>query len=344
MAVTQKDIARYLNIDPSAVSYALKGTGTGSEASRRQILDAAGELGYRPNLLARSVRTGKTSTIGVLMGGDFQKLSEQLRHTEQSALRQGYHVLVAHGVSQVRFADPEEIIEIELNQLDRFVQFRVDGLVIQTAVIYLSEEHQKNYWDQVRRLVPEELPVVAFDSPGDHGFAQVFVDRFQWGQEAAMELGSLGYRKLTYVGSEKSLFSEQIYRGLQSVSKMCCSICEVDVVDSQSVFEGHRAAEVFEKGSTQVLVSANARIAHGILIGLLEKGVSVPDDVSLVALDQSEILQWPPRSISSFEYRPEELGKKTWKVMSQLLEGNVLSSPIELDYYWGEGNTLKECV
>jgi LacI family transcriptional regulator len=344
MAITQKDIARYLNIDPSAVSYALNGTGTGSDTSRQQILEAAQKLGYRPNILARSIRTGKTGTIGVLLGGDFQKQSEQLRHTEQSAREQGYHLVVAHGVSHVRHAEAGEIIETELNQLDRFVQFQVDGVVIQTAVIYLSEAHQKKYWDRVRHIMPKGLPVVAFDSPGDHDFTQVFVDRFQWGQKAALALCERGYQNLTYVGSKTSLFSKQIYRGLQSVSEINCSICEVEVTDSQSVFKGHRAVGLFRKGSAQVLVAANARIAHGLLIGLLEKGIRVPHDVSLVALDQSEMLQWPPRAISSFEYRNEALGKETWEVMHQLLEDEKPNPKTDRDYNLVARETLQEIV
>jgi len=344
MAVTQKDIARHLNIDPSAVSYALKDTGTGSAATRRQIREAARKLDYRPNILARGMRTGKTGTIGVLMGGDFQKLAGQLRQIEESARLQGYHVLTGHGVSDVRYAPPEDILETEINQLDQFMRFQVDGLVVQTATIYLSDKHQKEYWDRVRRLVPEGHPVVAFDSPGDHGFAQISVDRFQWGQEAARNLRDLGYQNLLYVGSKKTFFSRQLYRGLQSVARLRCKVLEAEVTDDKSVFEGHRAAGSFEKGRAQVLVAANARIAHGLLIGLMEKGVRVPQDVSLVALDSSEILEWPPCPISSFEYRSEQLAQGVWQMMIQQLEGGNTNRKNQLGFSWGGGETLKENI
>ena len=340
MGVTQKDIAQYLDIDPSAVSYALNGTGTGSVTSRQLVLDAAETLGYRPNILARSVRTGKTGTVGVLMGGDFQKITRQLRYTESAAREEGYHVLMAHGVSVVRSAQPEAIIKTELDQIERFVQFQVDGLFVQTATIYLSAADQKKYWDALKRLVPEDLPVVAFESPGNHTFSSVYMDRFQWGQQASEILDQLGYTTLTFVGNNASLFSSQMYHGLQSNANMRCEIFNIDVIESKAVHEGYRVAKAFRKGEAELLVAANALVAYGLLIGLREKGISVPQDVSLVALGKGEVLQWPPHDISSIEYDHETVGKHAWQVMHALLDKQNPNPSMQLKFHMGEGNTL----
>jgi len=340
MGVTQKDIAEYLGIDPSAVSYALKGSGTGSAASRKLVCDAAETLGYRPNILARSIRTGKSGTIAVLTGSDFQKIAKQLRHTESAAKAQGYHVLFSHGVSVVLSAQPEEIIKTELEQLERFMQLQVDGLFVQTATVYLSEALQKEYWDAVTALMPKAFPVVTFESPGQHVFPSIFMDHFKWGEYASEILAQLGYRSLAYVGSSTSLLSGQMYRGLQSNAHVQCAILNVDVIEAKSVHEGYRIAKSFKKGEAELLVAANALIAYGLLIGLREEGVRVPQDVSLIALGKGDVLAWPPHDISSIQYDHETVGKHAWQVMHGLLDGNTTIPPMDVKFHMGNGNTL----
>lgn len=61
-----------------------------------------------------------------------------------------------------------------------------------------------------------------------------------------------------------------------------------------------------------------------------------------VALDQGEILKWPLHSISSIEYHHEELGKHTWKMMSDLLVNKKAKLSTRLSFYMGEGKTLSK--
>ena len=342
MAVKQKDIASYLNIDPSSVSYALKGGGSVSQSTRRQVQKVARKMGYRPNLLAKGMRTGKTGTIGMLAGGDFQRLEEQFRQIETAVRQAGFQVLMGHGVSNVSDATPEQIIETELSQLDQFIRFGVDGLIIQSAVIYLDKDDQKRYWDRAHGMIPQDVGVVVFDSPGDHGFIQMGVDRHQWGHEAGSILRNLGYEKLLYIGSKDTHFSRQLYQGLQSVAGLKCQIEQINIIDRKSVSEGYRTALSLQENRAQVLVAANALIAHGLLVGLLGRMILVPQELSLIALDRGEILQWPPKAIGSIQYQPDQLTYSIWKSLQNILTGNPVRREIELDICFERGETVME--
>src|SRR5579872_4281430 len=91
MAVTLEDVAKVAGVTPSAVSYALAGKGTLSAATRARILQCARELGYRPNLVARSLVTQQTHTIGLIVGdfaNPFYGAAAQV--AERTAYRSGY--------------------------------------------------------------------------------------------------------------------------------------------------------------------------------------------------------------------------------------------------------------
>lgn len=149
MAVTIKDIARSVGVSYSSVSLVLNGKAEENRISdelKNKILAAAKELDYKPNILARNLRKGKSNTIGFVMSdisnAFFVKLS---RHIEQNALKFGYRVFFAGSDEDDKKC--EEVI-------DTFLSMKVDGLIIAA-----TPGIQKT----IKKLLKQKFPFVLMD-------------------------------------------------------------------------------------------------------------------------------------------------------------------------------------
>src|SRR3989441_7337791 len=119
--VTIKDVARAAGVSVATVSRAHNNSRLVTEATRRRVRTVADRLGYAPNAAARSLSTSRTSTIGVLLPdlyGEFY--SELIRGIDQTAQRQGFHLLVASSHNE------KDAITAALQSM----RGRVDGLLV----------------------------------------------------------------------------------------------------------------------------------------------------------------------------------------------------------------------
>lgn len=341
--ITIKDIATELGLHFTTVSCALRGDGTISQATRQRVLEAARKMDYRPNRLAQATRSGKSQTVGLVLGGDTHKSALQLRQIERYAWDSGYHVLVGHGVGDVQSASSQSILKRELQQVERFAGYRVDGLIIQSALTYAEEEHRRIFWDNVHGVANSGIPIVVYDCLCDVDLPQVTIDRQILGTQAGEFLTGMGFSSALYAGSTQTYHSKRIYSGLSEVDRLEVTACELDVTDSESVREGYRAGEYWAnlKKRPEIIIAANHFIAHGLLLQLLSLGFDVPSDVSLLAADDSEILRWPPKTISSISSSFSDLAKQAWKLLSQQWSSTLVDRSVSLDFHISEGETIR---
>jgi LacI family transcriptional regulator len=340
--VTIKDLAQELGLHFTTVSCALRGNGTISKATRERVLEAAKRMDYRPNRLAQATRSGKSQTVGLVLGGDTQKSALQLRRIEQHAWDSGYHVLVGHGIGDVRNATSEALLQRELQQVERFAGYRVDGLIIQSALTYGEAAHRRQFWEEVQSVANSGISVVAYDCLCEVDLPQVIIDRRVLGNAAGIHLCELGFSSLMYAGNTQTFHSQRIFAGLQEVEGLQVVACDLDVTDLVSVSEGYRAAEhwLTLPSRPEVIVAANTFIAHGVLHQLLRRGFNVPEDISLLAIGAGEILRWPPKRISAISSSFEELAEQTWKLLSKQWDGPLVDKSVSLGFHVWEGETL----
>ena len=149
MAVTIKDIASFVGVSYSTVSLVLNGKAEESRISdelTNKILVAAKELDYKPNILARNLRKGKTNTIGFVISdisnAFFIKLS---RNVEQNALKYGYRLL---------FAGSDEDDKKCEDVIDTFISMKVDGLIIAAT---------PGIEKTIKKLILQKFPFVLVD-------------------------------------------------------------------------------------------------------------------------------------------------------------------------------------
>jgi LacI family transcriptional regulator len=282
--VTLAQVAARAGVSTGAVSQVLNKHPSSriSPEVRARIAAAVSELGYRPNLVARSLRTARTDTYGFVSDSVTitRYASGILRGALDAARAGGYFLLIAETAGDAR--QEQEAVE---SLLDR----GVDGIVFAAMKSRGSLPH----------TVPASLRTINVNVAAAPGTASVLPDEYEGGRTAVQALAAAGHRQIALVGSDlrvdlDSGLSYTAHRrlagiaaamtelGLEFVDQVTCDDWEPDV--------GHAAVrELLGRVRPTALLCLNDRLAVGGYHALADAGLSVPDDVSVVSFDDDEV-------------------------------------------------------
>jgi DNA-binding LacI/PurR family transcriptional regulator len=266
MAAGIHDVARRAEVSVATVSRSFTAPDTVREATRARVLEAAADLGYRPNRAARGLITGRTGNIGVIvpdLGNPY--FQGVLKGAQARARAADYAVFVADG--QESAAEEEALIGAMSKQ--------VDGILLCSS-----------------RLAPQKLaalepsPAVVLLNRRVSGLSTVTVDSADGMRQALAHLAALGHVRCAFLsGPKRSWSNQQRLRGLRAAAQAAgVQIVTIGPVAPQ--FQGgvQAAEQVLASGATAVL-AYNDLVAAGILSRLARLGVDVPGRVSVVGFD-----------------------------------------------------------
>jgi LacI family transcriptional regulator len=277
---TMKDVAQRARVSVSTVSHVLNGTRKVSEGTRGDVLAAVEELSYRPNLLAKGLKTRRTYTIGLLIS-DIQNsfFTSVVRGVEDEALSRGYHLFLCNTDE-----DPGR----EDEYIKELAKKRVDGLMVAPSA--RRESH-------VRRLRGEGMPFVFVDRDVEGVDADVVsVDNRAGMRLIAEHLVGLGHRRIAMIsGPLNKASGYERHLGLRDALadlgvELEDSLVRFGDFRTSSGREGARELLGFPSPPT-ALVTANNQMTLGALLTINEMGLGVPGDVSVVGFDDPE---WAP--------------------------------------------------
>jgi LacI family transcriptional regulator len=266
MPSTIRDVARACDVHVSTVSRTFSAPHLVNARTRARILEAAERLGYRPNRAARSLVTGRTGNIGVIVADIANPFFPPLiKAAEQQARARGYHVFVAD-------TDEDCLVEIDLI---RELAKQVDGVVLcspRMGNTALGAVRGEVGLVAVNRVVPG-VPSVIMDAPDG-------------ARQALSHLTSLGHRQVALlVGPRGSWTSARITRAVTTTARSSGITVTVSGPHRPTDLTGRRtAAEIVRTGASAVL-AYNDLMALGLLEGLDSLGVRVPQDLSVVGID-----------------------------------------------------------
>lgn len=265
-AATIYDIAELAGVNPSTVSRALSRPGRINEKTAKKIHDAARELNYVVNPAARSLPTGRTGTLGLIVADITNPMFfDIVRGAEREAAGQNYTLVLA---------EFHESAEMELVTARRLMP-SVDGLILATSRLDP---------DEVRAL-GDEKPVVVINRNVDD-ITSIVANVDPGLSQAVDHLVSLGHSRLAYVsGPSRSWMSRHRWQRARAM----CEHAGVDIVrvpSTQPDMAGGRATadEVLKTGATAVL-AYNDLVAIGLMLELQSRGVAVPDRLSIIGFD-----------------------------------------------------------
>lgn len=297
------DVALKAGVSHATVSRVMNGNFTVDPAIAERVRAAATELNYQPNPVGRSLALGKTDTIGIvvpdLANPTFQAI---LRGLSMAAAQDGYRVLIADS-SEV--SSEEAILAGEARR-------RCDGLVLCAPRMGDAE---------LEELAPSLHPMVLINrSTMDTRAPSLMVDYGQGIQELAELLVGLGHTRLAFLAGPARSASNELR--LQGLEKFTAAHPDIDLrmLDAGSNFEaGHQSVDaVLASGATGVM-AFNDLVAMGLLSGLHERGVRVPEDISVTGFDDIPFARYTTPTLSTAAVPINELGQQAWHRMRDLI-------------------------
>lgn len=275
---TMKDVARLADVSIQTVSAVINGKGAITEPTRQRVLRAVEQLHYRPYAVARSLRTRETRTIAFVVS-DIANPSIGLMASvaEDVAYQAGYNLALY---------STRDDVERESKTIQTAVQRWHDG------ILFLSVN---DHMTSLRTLNQAGIPAVAIDRiPEGYAGPSITLNNIRAGRLAAEHLADLGHTHFAHIGGPPWLrLARERLAGFMDALAARGFTREQVAVDTgdwtcqsgQAALErmlarGHRPTAVF---------AANDRMAIGAIQAAHQAGLRVPDDLSVVGLDDIEV-------------------------------------------------------
>jgi len=294
--VTLKDVAAAAGVHPATVSRALNPSTRllVSEDTAHRIVAAADSLGYRPNTVARSLRTRRSHTVGVLIPDLNNPLFPPIvRGIEDRLAADGYVALIGNTDSD----DERERLVFELMRARH-----VDGFVVATARLRSP---------LLAEAAEAAIPVVLVNRHAEgYGFASVSVDNERGIALAVDHLVSLGHRRIAHIAGPQDISTGlSRYRGFKAAMAAHDLAVDPDLVvyaSAYSIEEGDRCCRgllAADVGCTAV-AAANDMLAVGCYAALEHAGLECPQDISVVGFNDMPFIDRlrPPLTTVSFPH------------------------------------------
>jgi LacI family transcriptional regulator len=313
MTVRMKDIAAELGVSVVTVSRALRDRPDIAEETKAKILERVKRLNYRPNLTARSLVTGRSSLIGLVVPdlihpffGEIAKgLSSKLREKE-------YYLIVSSSES-----DPQ----LEQDEVEHMLAHHLDCFVVASC---------RKDTGSLRRIREAGVPLVLVDR-GFMGFGSNFVgvDDVKVGELATEHLIAQGCKRIAHIrGPQTSVGNARVEGYKKALARHGMSFASSYVVaggeasDSDGETRGRQAMEEILKLKPRPdgLFCFNDTIAVGAMERAFEAGLRIPKNMAVVGCGNFHYSSKLPVPLTSVDQKSREIGERTAKLIMTLLE------------------------
>ncbi len=289
------DVARRAGVSKSLVSLVMRGAAHVSPGRRQAVTQAAAELGYRPNAMARSLVQRRTHIVGVMVSDLHNPFfADVVAGIQDEAVRTGYKVLVNTGNrAALREADAMETL----------LQLRADGVILAGTVLE----------DELILRASLEVPIVLVGREARGPAIDSVTNDDRAGAEIAVEhCVSLGHRRIAHIDAGHGAGAPDRRRGYESAMKRLGLGAFVSVVSGSYTEDGgHSGCLVLlaQRPRPTAILAANDLAAIGALNAIEESGLKVPDDVSLVGYDNTSLAALRHISLTTIHQPRLEMGQ-----------------------------------
>ena len=308
--ITSLDVARRAGVSQSAVSRVFTPGASVSKRTIEKVRRAAAELGYRPNVLARSLITGRSRIIGLVVAYlENYFYPEVVERLSVALQEQGYHVLVFMAAPTV--GDVESVLQ-------EILDYQVDGIVLASVSMssVLAEQCQSL-----------GIPVVLFNrDQDDPRLSSVTTDNRAGGRALADLLVSLGHQRIAYIAGFEGA-STQRDRELGFREGLAASGLELfarGAGNFQHPLAQEAARRMFDCATPpDAVFVCNDHMAFAVMdVIRFELGLRIPEDVSVVGFDDVPPAAWPAYNLTTFRQRVNRMVAETVTTLIDRIEAN----------------------
>lgn len=302
------DIAKELNLSAATISFVLNGKADEkkiSEDVRRKVSDYIKKVGYQPNMVAKSLRTGKSNIIGMLV--------EDISDPFFSGISRGIESIAYHHKYKIFFASTENDTEKTKTLIKAFRERQVDGYIMAPP---------SGVEDEIMALMEDNVPVIFFDRylPALNT-SSVIIDNYSGSYQAVKHLQENGYCNIAFI----TLNSEQtqMHARLQGYNKaMEDSQCGPIVAKLPYELSHREAAEklvqefIKQHHSIDAIIFATNYLAINGLKAIRDLGLAIPENIAVIGFDDNTHFNLFSPSITAVAQPIEEIAQE---VVQQLL-------------------------
>jgi LacI family transcriptional regulator len=296
---TQYDVAKLAGVSQAAVSKVLNNPTAASfpEETRQRIFKAVDTVGYQPNVLARSLRMGKTQMLGLIFPDSANPFFAEIgRHIESLAYNLGYSVILCN-----TGGSPER----ERFYADTLARKQVDGIIFVAG---------GNRSDNLLLLSEHGIPVVVVDRDlSNCAVDTVLLDNFSGGVKATRHLLELGHQKVGCITGPSNVNpSAERASGFKAALQERGLPADEEMIrqgDFQLESGWKRAFEILERQEPPTAIFAcNDLMAVGALRAAAELKLSVPEDLSIVGFDNIDLASYSTPPLTTIAQPTSEIG------------------------------------
>jgi LacI family transcriptional regulator len=325
MMVNIKDVAKKTGFSVATVSKALNGYTDISTHTKNTILKVAGELGYMPNSYGKTLVTKKSFTIGVVfeeqtgIGLSHPFFGEVLSIIKSQIEAHGYDMLLMS----------KKVGIFVKSYIDHCYQKGVDGVIVISADLD---------YDNYVRIIESKLPMALIDFENEYKNT-VYTNNFKASYDSVMYLYEHGHRKIGYIKGDLNRFTgKERFAGFRkAMEDLNLSVPEEYLyTGSQYLFdEGTKAAGQIADLSDRptAVICASDTLAIGLMRGLMNLGLKVPDDVSIMGFDDIRIAAQMFPALTTVAQDKKTIGLKA----SEMLIGQINNPQAPVEHFMVDG-------
>jgi DNA-binding LacI/PurR family transcriptional regulator len=290
--VTLADVARRAGVSPALASIVMRDAPGASAASRQRVLAVAAELGYRPDLRARSLASLQPQLIGVLFGKAGRFHFDLIDGLYTAAEERGRDLVLS------ALTDSRD----EQRALQSLQDFHFDALVMLGPPVATPR-------------MAGRMPLVVMGWHVDHPDVDIVRTSDDHGMALAVEhLVGLGHRRIAHIEGGSGAIAASRREGYLRAMRGHGLQDEIRVVPcaGEDQLDGQRAARALLDDPTELpsaLVAFNDDIAAAVLTVLAQQGIEVPRDVSIIGFDDGPLARSAGLDLTSVQQRPQVMGR-----------------------------------
>ncbi len=319
MPVRLKDIAKELGVSAVTVSKALRDHPDIGQKTKDKILRRVKELNYRPNLTARSLVTGRSSLIGLVVPDLIHPFFSEIAKALSAALRQkGYFLIVASSDS-----DPA----LEQNEIEHMLQHRLDCLVVASC--------QKDAAGLRQVRTGGHLILLDRNFPG---FSSNFVgiDDYKAGELAAEHLIAQGCRRLAHIrGPHNNVGNRRAEGFLAALKRHGLETPDSYILETRESADAAGealGAEALDRLMAQAqrpdgIFCFNDLLAVGAMMRALETGVRIPQELAIIGCGNYHYCNKLGVPLSSVDQGAVEIGSRAAEMIASLIAQPTSNKP-----------------
>jgi DNA-binding LacI/PurR family transcriptional regulator len=303
------DVAKKAGVSYSTVSHVINKTKFVKEATKKRVLEAIKELNYRPNIMARGFKTGKSYTIGLIVSDISHPFYRLIFDAIQSeAFKYKYDIFLYNTKYSCIKAS---------QHVARLIEKRVDG------VIFITYEYELPL---ALSLISQNIPVATFEGDKTDYLMSNIKENFETGMKQAIDhLISLGHKDIAFIVAQsdvktikkrKEAFLGITKKYLNKINKP--EVFEIDVTPEMGIAGGIAAAgKILSLTRPPTAVIALADLAAtGFLLEAKKRGFNIPEDISIIGFND----RYTEPLLSNIKVPRHEIGQMAWEMINSLIK------------------------